>query len=217
MCIQNEYWYVCVEQCLRTFWDFFSGNFSLFGCVMFLPSNTNYHLYMIFYYYVILLYRPTDSHVIYERMTENYATKKTRKVNLFRCGSEIAEAIYVLGRHSLSYFRVCTAAQLKQVSRWLYLNYKMWLLLMFSSHANFRECVFFCTRRTLSIEITFLLFWLAIHKRFSTVFSLSNSHTNCELKRLHYNHFFCFQLYFLCFSSDCEGNLVFFSTPLCNV
>lgn len=31
---------------------------------------------MIFYYYVILLYRPTDSHVIYERMTENYATKK---------------------------------------------------------------------------------------------------------------------------------------------
>lgn len=134
--------------------------------------------------------------------------KKTRKVNLFRCGSEIAEAIYVLGRLSLLFSCVCCSTeagipvavpQLQNVT-----------FLMFSSHANFRECVFFCTRRTLSIEITFLLFWLARHKRFSTVFSLSNSHTNCELKRLHYNNFFCFQLYFLCFSSDCEGNLVFF-------
>lgn len=177
---------------------------------MFLPSNTNYHLYMIFYYYVILLYRPTDSHVIYERMTENYATKKKHeKLIYFGVVLRLRRQSMFL-EDSLSYFRVCAAAQLKQVSRWLYLNYKMWLLLMFSSHANFRECVFFCTRRTLSIEITFLLFWLARHKRFSTVFSLSNSHTNCELKRLHYNDFFCFQLYFLCFSSDCEGNLVFF-------
>lgn len=33
--------------------------------------------------------------------------KKTRKVNLFRCGSEIAEAIYVLGRLSLLFSCVC--------------------------------------------------------------------------------------------------------------
>lgn len=142
--------------------------------------------------------------------------KKTRKVNLFRCGSEIAEAIYVLGRLSLSYFRVC-AAQLKQVSRWLYLNYKMWLLLMFSSHANFRECVFFCTRRTLSIEITFLLFWLARHKRFNSFFSFQFSH-KLWAKTFALQQFLLFSIVFpLLFQWLWRQFSFFFSTPLCNV
>lgn len=80
---------------------------------------------MIFYYYVILLYRPTDSHVIYERMTENYATKKKHeKLIYFGVVLRLRRQSMFL-EDSLSYFRVCAAAQLKQVSRWLYLNYKM--------------------------------------------------------------------------------------------